>query len=191
MLALLGLRKTELRLENGTVMLRLPRQSDHDEWAALRGESRGFLEPWEPTWARDELSAAAWRERLRRYRSDRDNGSALPLLIFDARTGRMAGGITLSNIHHGVAQSAAIGYWMGMRHAGRGLMPSALELVVRHGFGPMRLHRLEAACIPHNIRSVRVLEKTGFAREGLLRSYLKINGVWQDHLLYARISDQS
>ena len=97
----------------------------------------------------------------------------------------------MTNIRYGVAQNASIGYWMGERFAGRGLMPRALRLVAGHCFGTMRLHRLEAACIPDNNRSIRVLEKAGFSREGLLRSYLKINGAWQDHYLYARVSDHA
>ena len=171
------------------VTLRLPRPRDHAEWASLRNESRAFLEPWEPKWASDELSASAWRQRLRRYRSDFANGVALPLFIYETATGGLVGGITVSNIRHGVSQSASIGYWMAERHAGRGLMAEALQLVIRHCFATLRLHRLEAACIPGNERSMRVLEKAGFRLEGLLRSYVKINGIWQDHFLYALIAD--
>lgn len=172
------------------VTLRLPRSRDYAEWARLRGESRAFLEPWEPRWARDELEQSAWRQRLRRYRGDFANGSGFPFFIFESGTGQLTGGITVGNIRHGVSQSANIGYWMGERFAGRGLMAEALELVVDHCFRTLRLHRLEAACIPSNNRSVRVLEKAGFRREGLLHSYLKINGIWQDHYLYALIADE-
>ena len=183
-------RRTEPGLSDETVRLRLPRRSDHEAWAALRLRSRAFLEPWEPTWAPDELSLAAWRQRLKRYRQDVAQGSSLPLLIFDARSGALLGGITLASIRYGVAQSASIGYWMGEPYAGRGLMSAAMKLVISHAFDRLRLHRLEAACIPGNNRSVRVLEKAGFAREGLLKSYLKINGAWQDHYLYALVSDR-
>ena len=172
------------------VMLRLPRSKDYAEWAKLRSESRAFLEPWEPRWARDELERPAWRQRLRRYRNDFAAGAGASFFIFETGTGALAGGITVSNIRHGVSQSASIGYWMGERFAGRGLMAEAVELVVDHCFRTLRLHRLEAACIPENNRSVRVLEKAGFEREGLLHSYLKINGIWQDHYLYALIADE-
>lgn len=177
-------------LVGGKVMLRLPRGKDYAEWARLRGESRAFLEPWEPRWARDELERTAWRQRLRRYRNDFASGAGVSFFIFEAATGALAGGITVSNIRHGVSQSASIGYWMGERFAGRGLMAEALQLVVTHCFRRLRLHRLEAACIPGNNRSVRVLEKAGFEREGLLHSYLKINGIWQDHYLYALIAEE-
>jgi len=173
-----------------SVTLRLPRHRDYGEWAKLREESRAFLEPWEPRWATNELDPAAWRHRLRRYRADFANGSGISFFIFENATGRLAGGITVGNIRQGASQSASIGYWMGERFAGRGLMVEALGLVIDHCFDTLRLHRLEAACIPSNNRSVRVLEKAGFRREGLLHSYLKINGAWQDHYLYALIADQ-
>ena len=170
------------------VMLRPPVMSDHAEWAAVRQESEQFLAPWEPKWANDELDRLAWRQRMRRYREEIAQGSGMPFLIFEKSTGKLAGGITLGNIRHGVAQSGQIGYWMGVNHAGKGFMHEAVLLVVRFGFETLRLHRIEAACIPNNDRSIRVLEKAGFRREGLLRSYLRINGAWQDLLLYALIA---
>jgi ribosomal-protein-alanine N-acetyltransferase len=175
-------------LVGARVLLRPAAAGDYAEWAAVRRESRQFLEPWEPKWTVDELERGAWRQRLRRYREEMAQGSGMPFLIFEKATGRLAGGITLGNIRHGVAQSGQIGYWMGVNHAGTGLMHEAVLLVVKFGFETLRLHRIEAACIPDNQRSIRVLEKAGFRREGLLRSYLRINGVWQDHLLYALIA---
>ena len=79
---------------------------------------------------------------------------------------------------------------MGEQYSGRGYMIEAVQLVIPYSFETLRLHRIEAACIPANTRSVRVLEKAGFQREGLLRSYLRINGSWQDHYLYALICDE-
>jgi len=169
-------------------MLRPPVAADHAEWVAVRRRSQDFLAPWEPKWAPDEFERSAWRQRLRRYREEMADGTSMPLLIFEKSTGRLAGGITLGNIRHGVAQSAQIGYWMGVDHAGKGYMHEAVLMVIRVGFETLRLHRIEAACIPGNQRSIRVLEKAGFRREGLLRSYLRINGAWQDHLLYALIA---
>ena len=128
------------------------------------------------------------RSRISRYREDFAHGSALPFFLFENSGGKLAGGITLGNIRHGVAQSGQIGYWIGERYAGKGLMLEGLQLLVGHAFQTLRLHRVEAACIPDNRRSIRVLEKAGFQREGLLRSYLRINGVWQDHYLYALIA---
>ena len=170
------------------VLLRFPRNGDFAEWAALRAQSRSFLEPWEPLWAPDELERSAWRTRLRRYRGEFAEGTAVALFIFDA-TDRLLGGITLGNVRRGVSQSGHIGYWMGERHAGKGLMPDAVNLLCRYAFDTLKLHRIEAACIPDNLRSRRVLEKVGFQQEGLLRSYLRIHGRWHDHTLYALLSD--
>ena len=76
---------------------------------------------------------------------------------------------------------------MGEPHAGRGHMGKAVRLASVYAFASLRLHRIEAACLPTNMRSIRLLESAGFRREGLARSYLRINGIWQDHVLYARL----
>lgn len=178
------------RLRGSKVLLRAPERGDFREWAALRKSSRSFLEPWEPVWAADELELSAWRQRLRRYRQEAAAGSGFSFLVLTRGDERIAGGISIGNIRRGVAQSGQIGYWMGESYAGRGYMQEAVALVVEFAFRKLRLHRVEAACIPGNARSTRVLEKAGFQREGLLRSYLRINGVWQDHLLYALIADE-
>ena len=188
MISLPFLRRTSPALKGERVTLRLPHASDYREWAALRGASRSFLEPWEPRWAPDELDRTAWRQRLSRYIEDYATGSAVPFFIFENEEGALVGGITLGNIRYGVAQTGQIGYWIGERYAGRGLMLEALRLLINYTFETLRLHRIEAACIPDNLRSLRLLEKAGFRREGLLRSYLRINGVWQDHYLYALIA---
>lgn len=187
MLALPFFRRDMPELRGSRVTLRLPETGDFHEWAALRSASRAFLEPWEPRWAPDELERTAWRARIQRYREDFARGSAVAFFIFENASGKLAGGITIGNIRHGVAQSGQIGYWIGERFAGRGLMLEAVRLVVPYAFNSLRLHRIEAACIPDNVRSIRVLEKARFQREGLLRSYLKINGAWQDHYLYALV----
>jgi ribosomal-protein-alanine N-acetyltransferase len=64
-------------------------------------------------------------------------------------------------------------------------MTAAVRAVIPFVFDSLELHRMEAACLPSNVASIRLLERTGFVREGLARRYLRINGVWQDHLLYA------
>jgi ribosomal-protein-alanine N-acetyltransferase len=188
MFALPFLRRDLPVLVGERVRLRAPVASDYRQWARLRGESRAFLEPWEPAWVPDELDYSAWRLRLGRYREDIAQGSGMPFFIFNSAGVRLYGGITLSNIRRGVAQTGSIGYWIGEQFAGKGYMQEAVRLVVNHAFEGLRLHRVEAACIPTNARSIRVLEKARFRREGMARSYLKINGVWQDHSLYAIIA---
>ena len=167
------------------VTLRAPHSGDFAEWAALRAASRNFLVPWEPTWPSDDLTRGAFRRRLKRYAEDQRSDAAYAFLIFRASDNAMVGGITLANLRRGVAQAGSIGYWIGRRFARQGLMTAAVRTLIPMCFDTLRLHRVEAACIPDNAASVRLLEKCGFQREGYAREYLCINGVWQDHLLYA------
>ena len=171
------------------VLLRMPVASDFPEWAALREQSRAFLTPWEPIWPPDDLTRSAFRRRLRRYAEDQRSDAAYAFLIFRASDGAMVGGLTLANIRRGVAQAGSIGYWTGQPFAHQGYMTAAVRALIPFCFGSLRLHRLEAACIPTNKPSIALLEKTGFQREGYARGYLCINGTWQDHLLYARLKD--
>jgi len=171
------------------VTLRAPQSGDFAEWAALREASRNFLVPWEPTWPPDDLTRSAFRRRLKRYAEDQRGDLAYAFLIFRSEDNAMIGGLTLANIRRGVAQAGSIGYWIGAPYARKGYMTAAVRALIPYGFTTLRLHRLEAACIPDNTASIQLLERTGFKREGYARSYLCINGTWQDHLLYARIKD--
>jgi ribosomal-protein-alanine N-acetyltransferase len=169
--------------------LRHPTVSDYSEWAEIRALSRSHLTPWEPTWAYDDLSRSMYRRRLRAYAKDIRDDAAYPYFIFDAVSGALVGGITLSNVRRGSAQTASLGYWMGAPYAGRRYMRAAVELLMPVAFGGLRLHRIEAATMLNNVPSIRVLEACGFVREGMARAYLKINGQWEDHLLYARLAN--
>lgn len=168
--------------------MRLPRFSDFEQWHALRSESRRFLQPWEPTWRGDELFERSFRARVLRNEQEFSSGLAVPLLIFRHSDGQLLGGLTIGLIRRGAAQTCMIGYWMGERFAGHGHMFAALKIAIPYIFKGLELHRIEAACIPENEKSIRLLEKAGFEREGLLRQYLKINGQWRDHVLYSRLS---
>jgi ribosomal-protein-alanine N-acetyltransferase len=185
-----ALAETLPAIDSERVVLRQPQMSDHSEWAALREKSHEFLKPWEPVWPADDLTRAAFRRRLKRYVEDQRTDQAYSFFIFRKSDGALVGGITLSNVRRGVAQAGSIGYWMGKPYARQGLMSMALRALIPFGFTTLRLHRLEAACITTNVASIRLLEKSGFHREGYARQYLCINGMWQDHLLYARIKDE-
>jgi ribosomal-protein-alanine N-acetyltransferase len=172
-------------IQSERVLLRTPQMSDYPEWAELRALSRDFLAPWEPLWAADELSRSSYRRRVRHYLRDLREDLGYALFIFCAQTEVLVGGITVCNVRRGVTQACTLGYWIGAPYARRGYMTAAVRSVIPFVFDSLELHRLEAACLPANTASVKLLERTGFTREGLARRYLKINGVWQDHLLYA------
>ena len=167
------------------VYLRPPEMNDFEEWASLRQRSRAFLVPWEPTWPADDLTRSAFRRRLRRHAGEISNDEAYPFLIFREADDAMLGGLTLSQVKRGVAQAATLGYWTGQPYAGQGWMSRAVRAATGFAFATLRLHRVEAACLPSNEASIRLLTRTSFRQEGLARAYLRINGQWQDHLLFA------
>ena len=173
------------RLDQGRIYIRPPVQRDWRDWATLRAESRDFLARWEPIWAYDALTRGAFRRRLKAYRSEIRQGTSYSFFIFRARDDALLGGITLSNIRRGVAQSANLGYWIGAPHSRQGYMTEALAALLEFGFVHIGLHRIEAACLPDNEASRALLLKSGFQSEGFAREYLRINGRWQDHQLFA------
>lgn len=173
------------------LLLRAPSIADFPAWAALREESRDYLRPWEPAWPDDDLTRAAFRRRLAVYEREMDLGNAWPFFIFREADGTLVGAVTLSNVRRGVAETGTLGYWIGRPHAGRGHATAAVRAVCRFAFESVGLHRVEAACVPDNLASRRVLEKAGFEHEGRARAYLKINGAWADHLLFGLIDARS
>jgi len=173
------------------VVLRHPAMGDYQAWAELRAMSRLHLTVWEPQWARDELTRSACRRRLRQFQRELKEDLGYALLIFRQADSVLLGGLSISNVRRGVAQAASVGYWIGAPHIGRGHMTDAVKAVLPFAFVTLGLHRLEAACLPHNYPSARVLQKAGFKREGMARRYLKINGLWQDHDLFALLQDDA
>ncbi len=170
------------------LVLRPPALGDYAAWAVLRMESRAFLTPWEPSWNEDDLTRTSFRLRAKRAVREIASDEAYSLFILDARNEALLGGLTLGLVRRGVAQACTLGYWMGERHAGKGHMTEAVRGALRFAFSELALHRVEAACLPNNEPSRRLLERVGFQREGLARAYLRINGVWADHLLYAALA---
>jgi [ribosomal protein S5]-alanine N-acetyltransferase len=176
-------------IQGDGIVVRTPQMTDYAEWTALREASRDFLTPWEPTWPADDLTRSAFRRRIRRYGEDWRTDQGYAFLIARSSDGVLVGGLTLANVRRGVAQAASVGYWMGLPFVRRGYMSAAVGALIPFAFTTLRLHRVEAACIPTNVGSIRLLEKNGFVREGYAREYLCINGTWQDHVLYGRLQD--
>lgn len=171
------------------VTLRAPRASDHEAWATLRQASHAYLQPWEPIWPEDDLTRAAYKRRLTIYAREIESGNAWPFFIFADADQALIGAITLSNIRRGVAETGTLGYWIGQPFAGQGHATTTVRAMIGFAFTDLKLHRLEAACVPGNTASRRVLEKAGFELEGQARAYLKINGAWADHLLFGVVND--
>lgn len=175
------------RLNGDKVVLRPPQASDYLAWRDLRAASKAFLQPWEPTWPADDLTRTGYRRRLAAYQRDLDLGMGYAFFVFRAADGALAGGVTLSNVRRGIAQTASLGYWAGQPFARQGYISSAVRTVIGFARDTLRLHRMEAACLPTNAASASLLLKAGFIEEGYARAYLKINGEWRDHRLFGQI----
>jgi ribosomal-protein-alanine N-acetyltransferase len=179
-----------IQLEGKKVAIRPPQARDWQEWALLRERSRAFLTPWEPTWPADALARSAYQRRLKRQILEWRDDEAYSFLAFARDTGGVVGGIGLSNIRRGVAQTGTLGYWVGEPYTRRGYMSEATRLSLDFAFGQLGLHRVEAACLPTNTPSRGLLEKVGFQYEGYARGYLRIDGAWRDHVLYAILREE-
>lgn len=184
-------------LSDGDVGVRPLRLRDTVAWVEVRQANEAWLAPWEGTPARLGPPTASWAERhtagvfalmLRQLRAEARAGRCLPFAV--TWQGHFVGQVTVSGIVRGAFDSAAVGYWVDGRHAGRGIMPTALGLVVDHCFGPVGLHRVEANVRPENTASRRVVEKLGFREEALHARYLHIDGAWRDHVGYALTDDR-
>lgn len=172
-------------LDYGAIKLRPMRLRDAGDWRTARLLSREWLEPWEATapGARPADAGRGYAEAVRALRRDARLGLTFPFgLLVDEQ---FVGQVTVGAIARGSANSAYLGYWIAKSHAGRGIMPTALALVVDHCFAAAGLHRVEANIRPENVASRRVVEKLGFRLEGTRERYIHIAGAWSDHLSYA------
>ena len=149
----------------------------------LLAANREFMGPWEPD--RDEtfFTTAGQHVLVRAALERHDQGATLPHVILD-ETGRVVGRITLNEIVRGPFQSASMGYWLNSADNGRGLATAAVHRLKEVAFDELALHRIQAGTLLDNVRSQRVLERTGFTRFGLAPGYLHIAGQWRDHALY-------
>ncbi len=179
-----------IRLEDGRVYLRALSMADWETWARLREQSQAFLIPWEPLWASDALSKAAFRRRVEHVRYEWERETGYSFLIYQQSDDALLGGITLSNVRRGVAQAGNLGYWVGMPYARLGYMTEAMRAIADFSFGQLRLHRLEAACLEQNTASRGLLTNSGFREIGYARQYLRIAGKWQDHVLFEKLTPE-
>ena len=179
-----------LRLEDAPTAIRPTALEDCDEQLALRRANREHTKPWDPT--RDESFYTVAGQRLELELDQRAwaAGSAFAFAVLAAdRRDRIIGRVALANVVRGPWQNATLGYWIDKDSVGQGHASRAVRLALAYAFDHVGLHRVQPAIIPRNTASTRVAQKVGFRHEGRALRYLKINGVWEDHDIYALTSE--
>ena len=147
------------------------------------------LAPWDPPRPAGIMEPVFWAAECERAVEEHEHG-AVVRWVLRLRTApeRVIGRVNYTQIARGPFQSCMLGYAIDHAHEGRGLMREALEATVEHVFAVLKLHRIQASYVPHNVRSGRLLERLGFVNEGLAKDYLFIDGAWRDHVLTARLN---
>ena len=169
----------------GGIRVRVVRVSDAERLSAAYQHNREHLAPWEPWRNEDFFTAAGQAASIESKLALFIAGSDVPWVLLDE--GRVVGVMTLSGIVRGPFLSAHLGYWVDKDYNGRGIGSAAVAHAVAAAGTELGLHRIQAATLPHNSASQKVLKRSGFEEIGLAPSYLKIAGIWQDHVLFQRI----
>lgn len=173
---------------SGKVTLRHPKWADYERWVELRRGNKDFLSPWEPLWDDNHLTRPSYRSRLSKFKKMVAAGTGYPFHIVRDFDKQIIGACNITHIERGISQSAKLGYWVGEQYARKGYARASVRAACRFCFDELGLHRIEAAVQPDNAPSLKLLEAIGFEREGVARDFLKIDGAWRDHIIYARLS---
>ena len=172
-------------VEDG-IVLRPARAADFADWVRVREASRDHLTTWEPDWSPEEVTRKAFIRRIKADERQMRAGRRFAFLIVCENDGTLLGGISLSDIRLGNRRSGSVGYWVAQNAVRKGVATRAMRAILFHAFTTLMLNRVEAACQPGNVASRNLLKSSGFVREGLARNYLRINGAWRDHEIWAR-----
>jgi ribosomal-protein-alanine N-acetyltransferase len=181
------------RLVTPRLVLRPPRTTDVTEIRRLLRANHEHLKPWNPAPppGEDSSSITEVSKTVLRQRREWKLGRGFVFMVAEREhPTAFVGKIALSGIMRGAMHGAYLGYWMSSDTQGRGYVTEALAAVLDFGFGPAGLHRVQAAIMPRNARSLRVIEKLGFRKEGYAQRYLQIAGKWEDHEIYARTREE-
>ena len=179
--------RNEKELIGKEVILKKPRKENWKEWAELRQRSRNFLQPWEPKWPSNFLTKNSFDNFINMVDTSLKKRNGYNFFIFKKETNNLMGGVSLTNFKTEGYKSITMGYWMGEEYAGKGYMKDSLKVISNFCFNDLELNRIEAACLPKNLVSKRVLLRVGFKKEGYAKKYLSINGKLEDHLLLVKI----
>jgi ribosomal-protein-alanine N-acetyltransferase len=182
-----------MRIVSERLVLRPPRTNDVPEMRRALRSNAAHLRPWSvaPAPGEDPASLASISRAVLQQRREWKRGQTFVLLIAPREDeGQIIGRVALGGVLRGAFQNAYLGYWIDQQRQGRGLMTEAVRAATSFAFSTAELHRVQAAVMPRNCGSLRVLEKAGYRREGVAQRYLCIAGRWEDHVLFAITAEE-
>ena len=177
-----------MHIKTERLFLREPTLEDSKMIFEFVLRNKNHFEKWDPIREEEYYSNKGQLLRIEKYLNGNDQ---VKFYIFKKRkTSKIIGEIGLSNISRGVFQNCNIGYKLDREEVGKGYMQESITAVEKFVFEKLKLHRIEANIIPRNERSIKLVERLGYRKEGLSKGLLKINGEWEDHYRYALLKDE-
>jgi [ribosomal protein S5]-alanine N-acetyltransferase len=174
-----------MRLDSDRIYIRRLELDDLNTLLDLRIRNREFFQPLEPITPDSHYTLEGHRDILEKVQNNWESSAGYGFGIFLNSSNQLIGRVNLSNVVRGAWESCTMGYFLDEKCNGHGFTTEAVRLAIQFAFGPAELHRVQAAVMPRNVGSIRVLEKVGFLYDGFSEYYLKINGLWEHHNLYS------
>ncbi|TCW00051.1 ribosomal protein S5-alanine N-acetyltransferase [Biostraticola tofi] len=178
----------KVRLVTDRLVVRLAHERDAWRLADYYTDNREYLKPWEPIRDDSHCHPSGWQSRLGLISELHRQGSAYYFLLLDPQENEVYGVANFSNVLRGSFHACFLGYSIGEKWQGQGLMFEALQTAIRYMQRQQHMHRIMANYMPHNQRSGNLLARLGFEREGYAKEYLLIDGIWRDHVLTALVN---
>ncbi|MDF2647642.1 MAG: yjcK [Paenibacillus sp.] len=173
----------------GPVSIQLLQPHHSESLLEYKTTNRDFLQPFSPKFQDEHFTLQFQHQIIQSALREAVADQAYRFGVFLQTDGQWIGQINLTGVIRGPFQNALLGYSIDYRYKGLGYMSEAVRLCMHLAFNQLQLHRVQAAVMPHNIGSIRVLQKNRFTEEGYARNYLRINGKWEDHLLFALLQE--
>lgn len=181
----------QVEIETQRLLLKSITKAEGQEMYNFLVRNYQFLKQWSPKYEEGYDKLENHIIRAENLEKDAEAGRGIKFALYKkGDEAKIIGTVSVSNIVKGPFQSCFLGYRVDENENGKGYATEGIKAVVDYTFNTIGLHRIEANIIPRNKASIRVVEKLGFTYEGTSKQYLKINGVWEDHMHYVMLNEQ-
>lgn len=178
-----------MEMKRNGILVKFPESFEAESMLRLQVRNRDFFHTFIPLRDDGFYTLEGQSNLIRTNNEKRKLDQQYSFGIYLIENEELIGIVTLSEVLRGPLQSCFIGYYLDQQYNGKGYMTDAVRLAVSYAFNELKLHRIEAGVMPHNIGSMKVLEKAGFHKEGIAKKNVKINGKWEDHQVLAIVNE--